>query len=60
MPQRRAVKLRRSQLVWLALIVAVGLVVGVIAGVWWGIGAAVVVLLVSEIVERVQRARAVS
>ena len=44
-------------MVWLALIVAVGVVVGVLAGVWWGVGAALTTLAVSEVVERVQRAR---
>jgi hypothetical protein len=39
-------------------IVAVGVIVGVVAGVWWGLGAAVIVLAISEVVERVQRSRA--
>lgn len=57
MPQTRSIHLRRSQIVWLVAIVVVGVIVGVLAGVWWGIGAAAVVLVISEVVERVQRSR---
>jgi hypothetical protein len=56
-PQTRSIHLRRSQLIWLAVIVVVGLIVGVLAGAWWGIGAAVIVLAINEVIERVQRAR---
>jgi hypothetical protein len=44
-------------MVWLALIVAVGVIVGILAGPWWGVGAAAIVLVISEVVERVNRAR---
>lgn len=57
MPEARSIALRRSQIVWLFAIVAVGVIVGITVGPWWGVGAAVVVLLVSEVIERVQRAR---
>lgn len=53
----RSISFRRSQLIWLAVIVAVGVTVGVIAGPWWGVGAAAIVLAVSEVIERVQRSR---
>jgi uncharacterized ion transporter superfamily protein YfcC len=57
-PQRRSITLRRSQIIWLVVLVAVGVIVGVLAGAWWGIGAAVIVLALSEVIERVQRSRA--
>lgn len=57
MPQTRSIHLRRSQIIWLVAIVAVGVTVGIIAGAWWGVGAAVVTLAISEVIERVQRAR---
>jgi hypothetical protein len=38
--------------------VTVGVIVGVLAGAWWGVGAAVIVLALSEVSERVQRSRA--
>jgi len=57
-PQTRSIQFRRSQIIWLMAIVAVGVIVGVVAGVWWGLGAAVIVLAISEVVERVQRSRA--
>lgn len=57
MPQTRSIRIRPSQIVWLILIVAVGVIVGVVAGAWWGVGAAAVVLAISEVVERIQRAR---
>jgi hypothetical protein len=56
-PQTRSIHLRRSQLIWLAVIVVVGLIVGVLFGAWWGIGAAAIVLAINEVIERVQRAR---
>ncbi len=57
MPTQRKIGLRPSQMVWLAAIVIVGVVVGIVAGPGWGAAAAVVVLAVSEVIERVQRAR---
>ncbi len=57
MPQTRSIRFRRSQIVWLILIIAVGVIVGVLAGPWWGLGAAALTLAVSEVTERVQRAR---
>ena len=57
MPQTRSIQFRRSQIIWLMAIVAVGVIVGVVAGVWWGLGAAVIGLAISEVVERVQRSR---
>ncbi len=53
----RSISFRRSQLIWLAVIVAVGVIVGILAGPWWGVGAAVLVLALSEVIERVQRSR---
>jgi len=57
MPQARSVRLRRSQIIWLLAVIAAGVIVGVVAGVWWGVGAAAIVLAISEVVERVQRSR---
>jgi uncharacterized ion transporter superfamily protein YfcC len=57
MPQTRSLHLRRSQIIWLLAVIAVGVIVGIIAGAWWGVGAAAIVLAVSEVVERVQRSR---
>ncbi|MGB0111707.1 MAG: hypothetical protein WBP59_00660 [Ilumatobacteraceae bacterium] len=57
MPQSRSIKFQRSQLIAIIAIIAVGVVVGVLAGPWWGLGAAAIVLAVSEVIERVQRAR---
>jgi len=39
------------------VIVAVGVIVGVLAGAWWGVGAAAIMLAISEVIERVQRSR---
>ena len=44
-------------MVWLVAIVGVGVVIGVVAGWLWGLLAAVVTLVASEIVERTRRAR---
>lgn len=41
----------------LIVIIAVGLAVGILAGPWWGVGAAVVMLVINEVIERTQRAR---
>ncbi len=57
MPQTRSIVPRRSQIIWLLVIVAVGVIVGILAGAWWGVGAAVVVLAISEVIERGQRSR---
>jgi hypothetical protein len=55
--QARSIRLRRSQIIWLIVIVAAGVIGGVLAGVWWGLGAAAIALAISEVIERVQRAR---
>ena len=57
MPQSRSIHLRRSQIIWLVLIVVVGVTVGILVGPWWGVGAAAVMLAINEVIERVQRAR---
>ena len=57
MPQTRSITFRRSQIIWLIAVVATGAVVGILAGAWWGIGAAVIVLVISEAIERIQRTR---
>jgi predicted membrane protein len=57
-PQSRSIHLRRSQIIWLVAVVAVGVIVGVLVGPWWGVGAAAIVLAISEVIERVQRSRA--
>ena len=57
MPQTRSITFRRSQIIWLIAVVATGAVVGILAGAWWGIGAAVIVLVISEATERIQRTR---
>lgn len=57
MPQTRSIHLRRSQVIWLVAIVAIGVIVGVVAGVWWGVGAAAILLAINEAIERVQRSR---
>jgi hypothetical protein len=56
-PQSRSIRLRRSQIIWLVAIIAAGLIVGIVAGLWWGLGAAAILLAISEVIERVQRAR---
>jgi hypothetical protein len=56
-PQSRSIRLRPSQIIWLTAIVVVGVIVGVLAGTWWGLGAAAVVLAISELIERLQRSR---
>jgi MFS superfamily sulfate permease-like transporter len=56
-PQTRSLHFRRSQIIWLIAIVAVGVIVGVLVGVWWGVGAAVAMLAINEVIERVQRSR---
>jgi hypothetical protein len=56
-PQIRSINPRRSQIIWLVVIVAVGVAVGILAGAWWGVGAAVILLAISEVIERVQRSR---
>jgi uncharacterized ion transporter superfamily protein YfcC len=57
-PQTRSIQIRRSQIIWLIAIVAVGVIVGVVVGAWWGVGAAAIALAVSEGIERAQRSRA--
>ena len=57
MPQTRSITFRRSQIIWLIAVVATAAVVGILAGAWWGIGAAVIVLVISEATERIQRTR---
>lgn len=47
----------KRNLVWLVAIVVVGAVAWITAGPLWGLVAAVATLLVSEVVERVVRAR---
>lgn len=47
----------RRNVVWLVAVLAAGVVVGVLAGWLWGVAAAIVTLVVSEIVERTRRAR---
>lgn len=39
------------------VIVAIGVTVGILAGAWWGVGAAVIMLVMNEVIERVQRSR---
>lgn len=56
-PQTRSIHLRRSQIIWLVAIVAVGVTVGIVVGAWWGVGAALISLAISETIERVQRSR---
>jgi hypothetical protein len=56
-PQQRSLRLRRSQVIWLLAIIAAGVILGIVAGVWWGLGAAAILLAISETIERVQRAR---
>ncbi|MFN8021694.1 MAG: hypothetical protein U0Q03_09235 [Acidimicrobiales bacterium] len=57
MPKQRSLRLRRSQIIWLIAIIVVGVIVGVGVGAWWGVGAAAIVLAVSETIERRERAR---
>ena len=57
MATSRDLRLRPAQIVWLVAILVAGITVGIVAGLWWGIAAAVIVLLVSEVVERIQRSR---
>jgi hypothetical protein len=55
MPKTRSIHLRRSQIIWLVAIVAVGVTVGILAGPWWGVGAAAILLAINEVIERMQR-----
>jgi hypothetical protein len=56
-PQTRSIHLRRSQIIWLVMIVLIGVTVGILAGAWWGLGVAAITLAISEVFERAQRAR---
>jgi hypothetical protein len=56
-PQSRSIHLRRSQIIWLVMIVVIGVTVGILAGAWWGLGIAAITLAISEVFERAQRAR---
>ena len=47
----------RRNLAWLVVIVVVGVAVGIASRWWLGVLAAVLVLVVSELVERTRRAR---
>lgn len=47
----------KRNIIWLVAIVAVAAVVWVVAGVLWGLGAGVAVLVISEVVERQARRR---
>ncbi len=47
----------KRNMIWLAAVVAVGVVVAVIAGVVWGLIAAAIVLVAGEVVERSRRRR---
>jgi hypothetical protein len=44
-------------IIWLVIVVAVGIGVGIVAGPWWGVVAAVASLAVSELIERAARAK---
>jgi hypothetical protein len=57
MPQTRSLHLHRSQIIWLIAIVAVGIIVGILVGPWWGVAAAALLLGISEVFERVRRSR---
>jgi hypothetical protein len=50
-------RVSRRNVVWLVAIVVVGVVGGVLAGWLWGVVAAGVTLVVSEVVERMRRQR---
>jgi hypothetical protein len=39
------------------MIVVIGVTVGILAGAWWGLGAAAITLAISEVIERAQRVR---
>jgi len=47
----------KRNLIWLVVVVAVGILVGIAAGWLWGILAAAVTLVISETVERARRQR---
>ena len=47
----------QRNIAWLIAIVVVGVVVGITVGIGWGLGAAAVVLVLSELVERAGRRR---
>ncbi|MAT04098.1 MAG: hypothetical protein CL424_03525 [Acidimicrobiaceae bacterium] len=47
----------KRNIVWLVAIVVVGVFVGIVAGWLWGLLAAAIVLVVSEVVERSARRR---
>ncbi len=47
----------KRNLIWLIVVVAVGVIVGVLTAWWAGLIAAAIVLAISEIVERAARRR---
>jgi hypothetical protein len=55
--EERSVPMSTRNMIWLAVIVAVGVLGWLVLGVVWGLVAAAVALVVSEVVERRARAR---
>ncbi len=55
MSTARSIQFKKQHIIALIAVIAVGVVVGRIAGVWAGLAAAVVVLAVNEVVERRSR-----
>lgn len=49
--------MNRRNLIWLAIIVAVVIVLATITNIWWGLAGGAVTLVVSETVERIARKR---
>lgn len=55
MSKARSIQFKKQHLIALVAVIAAGLIVGKIAGVWAGLAAAAVVLGVNEIIERRRR-----
>jgi len=55
--EERSVPMSKRNMMWLAAIVAVGVLGWLVLGVVWGLVAAAVMLVVSEVVERRVRAQ---
>jgi hypothetical protein len=54
---RKDEQMSTRNIVWLVIVAAVGVVVGITVGPWWGVLAAVVTLAASELVERSARTK---
>ena len=51
----RSIQFKKQHIIAMAAVIAAGVIVGQIAGVWAGLGAAALVLGVNEVIERRRR-----